>query len=75
MISIKKYSYPILNSMLLGKKAHFTSTCEFFPNFDVTGKVTQMGLKNGEILICVLTNNNKKITIGSNMKDLKFEII
>lgn len=76
MINISKYSYPELNKLLLGKNVRFKSDCEFFPNFDVIGKVIFMKMQNSEILIDVIIHNkNKKITIGSNMKNLRFSIL
>ena len=76
MIKINKYSYPILNKMLLGKTVRFNSDCEFFPHFDVIGKVVELKMKNSEILIdIIIKHNHKRITIGSNMKNLRFEIL
>lgn len=76
MININTYSYPILNQMLLGKIVRFTSDCEFFPHFDVIGKVVELKMKNSEILIdIIIKHNHKRITIGSNMKNLQFKIL
>jgi hypothetical protein len=76
MISIKSKSYQQLQNELLGKKIHFKSNCELFPNFDVKGKV--IGMKYGdhlEIIFEFLNTNGKKISIGSNMKNLRYEIL
>ena len=70
MNPIKNYGYNILNNMLLGKIVQFISDCEFFPNFNVTGKVISMTMKNGETIINVIENKtNKHLSIGSNMKN------
>ena len=60
---------------MLANNVHFKSDCEFFPNFDVTGKVIRITLNNTEIIIDVLTKNRKQIKIGSNMKNLRYEIL
>lgn len=76
---VSKYTYSALTKILLGRTVRFTSDCEFFPKFDVTGKIVEMKMRNGEILIDVIINNSNKthrrITIGSNMKNLQFEIL
>lgn len=59
--------------MLVGKRVRFVSDCEFFPNFDVTGLVYSYSIYNNEILFKV--KSRKSITIGSNMKNLMFEIV
>lgn len=76
MISIKSKSYNQLQNEILGKKIHFKSDCELFPNFDVKGKV--IGIKYGdnlEIIFEFLNINGKKIIIGSNMKNLRYEVL
>ena len=73
MESIKKYSYTQLIKTLIGKKVRFTSNCELFPNFDVTGKVISYYIKGNEILFKTKIGN-KIIDVGSNMKNLRFEI-
>jgi len=72
---IKNYSYTDLCEMLIGKKVQFKSDCEFFPNFNVTGKVISISpsQNHNELLIKIL-RNNKKYDIGSNMKNLSFNI-
>ena len=75
MNPIKNYGYNILNNMLLGKIVQFISDCEFFPNFNVTGKVISITMKNGETIINVIENKtNKHLSIGSNMKNLRFTV-
>lgn len=61
--------------MLIGRIVHFKSDCEFFPNFDVTGKVLSYKLYNNELLIKIKLPNGKLIDVSSNMKNLSFEII
>lgn len=62
-------------SLLSGKTVNFVSNCEFFPNFDVTGKVYKIEKNINETLIYIKTKNGKKLTIGSNMKNLSYEIV
>ena len=72
---VKKYPINILKQKMLGKKVHFTSDCQLFPNFNVTGKVISMTMKNGETIINVIENKtNKHLSIGSNMKNLRFTV-
>lgn len=58
----------------LGKKAQFTSDCEFFPFFNVIG-IIQNIIFNGKEYIFEVKSNNKIIKIGSNMKNLTMKII
>lgn len=75
MKSIKSYSYPWLMKSLVNKKVRFTSDCEFFPNFDVKGKIMSCYLKSNELIFKLKVSNSKTIDVGSNMKNLKFEFI
>ena len=76
MENINKYSYIWLCSNLLHKYVHFISDCEFFPNFDIKCYIDDIYLSksSNEILFKVKTNN-KFLTVGSNMKNLQFEIL
>lgn len=74
MNSVKNYSLLEL-SKLTNHKVRFTSDCEFFPNFDVTCKIKKVHMKGNEILFEVNTLNNKHLTIGSNMKNLQYELV
>lgn len=74
-MKVKNISYNILSKSILGKTVNFKSDCEFFPNFNVTGKVYKLDLRQDETLIYVKTKQGKKLTIGSNMKNLEYEII
>ena len=74
-MKVKNISYNILSNSILGKIVNFKSDCEFFPNFNVTGKVYKLELRQDETLIYVKTRQGKKLTIGSNMKNLEYEII
>lgn len=61
-------------SSLLGQKVHMKSDCEFFPNFDVVGKIVSISPgNNGETVMTMITANGKTIYIGSNMKNLRYE--
>ena len=75
MVIVKSKTYEQLKH-LLGKKVHFKSDCELFPNFDVSGKVIEMRYgSNLEILFKFVSFNGKTIDIGSNMKNLRYELI
>ena len=60
---------------MFGKNVHFTSDCEFFPNFDVVIKINDIYIKNTEIIFKGKTKTNKMLMIGSNMHNLQFEIV
>ena len=75
MEPIKNFGFEVLYKNLFGKNVRFISNCEFFPNFDVIIKVNKIYIKGTEILFEGLTKSNKKLTIGSNMKNLQFEIV
>ena len=72
---VKKYPINILRNKLLGKKAHFTSDCQLFPNFDVTGKVIEITLSGKIPLIKTILKNGKIIHIDGGMSKLSFELI
>lgn len=75
MIYVKTKTFEEL-SKLVGEKLHFKSDCEFFPNFDVKVKLLNFNIKNSEFIFnCKVLSNKKKLTIGSNMKNLRYEII
>lgn len=60
--------------MLVGDKCKFKSDCEFFPNFNVIGKITNVSVKNNEYIINIITEpTGKELTIGSNMRNLTIE--
>lgn len=76
MKRIDNYSYDFLIKLILGQTVHFTSDCEFFPNFNITGKVISYSIKSNELIFSVKELTKQKIlTVGTNMKNLKFEII
>lgn len=75
METLKDFSFYDIYKKLFGKNVRFISDCEFFPNFDVSCKVIKIYLKNNETIFEVITKNNKKLTIGSNMKNLQFELL
>lgn len=75
MINISNYSFNQITGNLLGKNVHFKSDCEFFPNFDVTGKVVKVYMNNDETIIDIIEKCGKRLSIGSNMKNLRFEIV
>ena len=71
---VKNYPFKKLIFDLVGKNVHFTSDCELFPNFNIKGKVISYYIRTNEIVFKVKTLG-KLIDVGSNMKNLKFEII
>jgi len=73
---VNQYTYTEIVNLLLTKTVHFISDCEFFPNFDVIGNVYNIKLNNSEIIFEInIKNKNRTIQIGSNMRNLQFEII
>ena len=72
---LKKYPYNKLTSTLLGKKVHFTSDCQLFPNFNVTGKVVNISLEKGIPLIKTILTSGKTINIDGGMSNLQFEVL
>lgn len=72
---VKNYPFEIIYKKLFGKNVRFVSDCEFFPNFDVIIKINKIYINQNEIMFRGLTKSNKNLTIGSNMQNLKFEII
>ena len=74
---ISSYTIEKITNKLLGKRVRFTSDCELFPNFDVKVQVISVSIsQNREILFdCRNISNRKKLVIGSNMRNLKFQIL
>ena len=74
---VSSYTIEKITSKLLGKRVRFTSDCELFPNFDVKVQVISVSIsKNREILFdCRNISNRKKLVIGSNMRNLRFQIL
>ena len=77
MDKVSSYTIEKITSKLLGKKVRFTSDCELFPNFDVKVQVVSLSIsQNREILFdCRSLSNRKKLTIGSKMKNLRFQLL
>ena len=77
MEKISSYTIEKITNKLLGKRVRFTSDCELFPNFDVKVQVISISIsQNKEILFnCRNISNRKKLIIGSNMKNLKFQLL
>ena len=72
---ISKLDYKYLRDNLLYKTVNFKSDCEFFPNFDLTGYVSDITIKNNEYIFNVKHKNGKKYTIGSHMRNLSYSIL
>ena len=74
---VSLYTIEKITSKLLGKRVRFTSDCELFPNFDVKVQVISISIsQNREILFgCRNISNRKKLVIGSNMRNLRFQIL
>jgi len=76
MKKITGYSYFDLCKILHHQKVNFISDCDFFPDFNVTVYVYNIYLKDQEVIFETKNiSNGKKLTIGSNMKNLQFKII
>lgn len=77
MDKVSSYTIEKITSKLLGKKVRFTSDCELFPNFDVKVQVVSLSIsQNREILFdCRSLSNRKKLVIGSNMRNLRFQLL
>lgn len=70
---VKKYNIDYFFK-LIGKNIIFISDCEFFPNFNIKGKLLSIDIKNNEILFKIHIDSKKDFIVGSNMKNLKFKI-
>ena len=75
MMNVSNYSYISLCKLLIGKTVNFKSDCQFFPYFDVTGKVISINIGNNNEYIIKIERNNKIYDIGSNMQNLSFSIV
>ena len=77
MESVSSYTIEKITSKLLGKKVRFTSDCELFPNFDVKVQVVSISLSSSKEMLfdCRNLSNRKKLTIGSKMKNLRFQLL
>ena len=77
MEKISAYTIEKITNKLLGKRVRFISDCELFPNFDVKVQVISVSIsQNREILFgCRNLSNRKKLVIGSNMRNLRFQIL
>ena len=77
MEKISSYTIEKITNKLLGKRVRFISDCELFPNFDVKVQVISVSIsQNREILFgCRNLSNRKKLVIGSNMRNLRFQIL
>ena len=75
MTSIKTKSFTWLIKNLISKKVNFKSDCELFPNFNITGKVIEYYIKGNELVFKVKTSSGKTIDVGSNMKNLRYNIV
>lgn len=73
--SIKELSFEDIDKYLKGHLVHFTSTCETFP-LNVKGKVLSIRKLGTEIIMDTkIIPQNKILSIGSNMANLKYEIL
>ena len=73
MKRIDSLNYKELYS-LLNKNVRFISDCEFFPNFDINGKIFKITFNKDEYIFSLRLKNKKEIKVGSNMKNLQFEL-
>lgn len=71
---VKDLTYNYLVS-LIGKTINFQSDCDLFENFNVTGRLVSINLReNIEYIFNIKLSTGKEIKIGSNMKNLKLKI-
>lgn len=71
-----KFTYEEAKMNLLGKKVHFKAKCVLFPNFEVTGKVISVELRNGgEEIVMKVSSNGRHVIVGSNMSSLQYELL
>lgn len=76
MHKISLYSYEKIANNLVGKPIRFISDCELFPDFDVSGKIISIStMLSGEIIMKFKTKSGKIISIGSRMRNLRFELL
>ena len=73
---VNKLTYNELSD-LIGKTAHFVSDCPIFDNFDITCQILSFyNRENIEFVFnCKNVKSGKSIKIGSNMLNLRFEIL
>lgn len=72
---LSNLTYEQITTSLYNKNIHFTSDCEFFPEFDVIGKIIKTRIQNTEIVMTFKTKQGRVIDIGSHMKNLRYEIL
>ena len=72
---IKQFSYIELCDLLINKTVNFISDCEFFPNFNIIGKIRKISIANNNEILFHIIVNHKELTVGSNMKNLQFRIV
>ena len=72
---ISNYSYEELCNILMGKLVNLKSDCQIFPNFDVTGKVTNIVISKNKEYIIKLLRNGKVYDIDSHMHNLRFSLL
>ena len=72
---LSNLTYEQITTSLYNKNIHFTSDCEYFPEFDVIGKIIKTRIQNAEIVMTFKTKQGRVIDIGSHMKNLRYEIL
>jgi hypothetical protein len=77
MQKLASYTYEKIANNLVGKPIRFISDCELFPNFNVSGKIISLSINStGEIILKFRVKpSGKTITIGSRMRNLRFEFL
>lgn len=72
-LTVSGKSIDFLSKELIGNVVEFKSDCEFFPNFHVICRVKSISQRHNELIFDVIViKNRKKLTIGSNMKNLVY---
>jgi hypothetical protein len=61
---------------LTGRMVRFTSDCELFRNFDVTGRVLRVYVNGTETVFDLKVRGHARtITVGSNMRNLMYDVL
>ena len=55
---LSNLTYEQITTSLYNKNIHFTSDCEFFPEFDVIGKIIKTRIQNTEIVMTFKTKQH-----------------
>lgn len=74
MVFVRNLSYSEIYK-LINKKVRFISDCDLFPNFDIIGKIKSISLYKNELIFDTKLECGRIIQVGSNMKNLKIDVL